>query len=797
MTKIISSFSIVFLLFIGVIATAQNSNLTLRSSLEWPGQTLANICGYTAPDGKEYALIGGSKGLIIVDISNPDAPVEIVQIPGPDNLWKEIKTYQNYAYVTSEGGGGCQIVDLSSLPAAPTVFHNYLGDGTISNQINTIHALHIDTKKGFLYLFGSNLFQGGPVVCDLNTDPYNPVYVGKYSQNGYVHDGYADNDTLYAGHIYLGQMIMVDMTNKANPVVLGSVETPSKFTHNVWLTDDHKAALTTDETGPSFLASYDITDATDIKELDRFQTTPGSGSIGHNTHIRNDWAITSWYRDGLNIVDAHRPSNLVQTASYDTWPTEAGAGFDGCWGAFPFFPSGTIIASNIENAAKFFVFTPVYKRACYLEGIIIDGCSATPLADAVVKIIGGDPNSTDKTSAFGVIKTGQVTEGTFQVSISKAGFVTKTISVTLAAGQVFNINEVLEPLSAFNVIGTVVDNANVPVANAQVIISNDTNTYTFETNSTGNYGGSCILGGLYNVSVGTWGYKSSTQTLQLNASETINATIEPGYYDDFALNYGWTTQATGSSGDWVREVPVGTTYNGSESNTGTDAAGDFNDLCYITGNGGGGAGTDDVDGGDVTLTSPNMDLSTWDNAKLSFEYWFFNNGGQGGAPNDSLIVTVSNGTQSVRVLTETVSESGWRPSGDIFLGGLLPFTNTMKVSFKTGDTSPGHLVEGGLDIFEMVPSAIQIATQDIDKKIAVNIAPNPTNGDFVVRFALETNADARIIVADILGKIVETRNINTISGAERMGSRLTKGVYFVSIENGGKKSAPVKVMLVD
>jgi choice-of-anchor B domain-containing protein len=776
---------------------AQNSNLTLRSSMEWPGQTLANICGYTAPDGKEYALIGGSKGLIIVDISNPDVPVQIVQIPGPDNLWKEIKTYQNYAYVTSEGGGGCQIVDLSSLPAAPTTYHNYLGDGAINNQLGTIHALHIDTKKGFLYLFGSSLFQGGAVVCDLNTDPYNPIYAGKFSQNGYIHDGYADNDTLYAGHIYLGQMIMVDMTNKTNPVVLGSVETPAKFTHNIWLTDDHKSALTTDETGPSFLTSYDITDATDIKELDRFQTTPGSGSIGHNTHVRNDWAITSWYRDGFNIVDAHRPSNLVQTASYDTWPTQSGQGFDGCWGVFPFFDSGTIIASNIENAAKFFVFTPVYKRACYLEGVITDGCSNTPLADVNIKIIGGDPNSADKTSALGIFKTGQVTEGPFQVTISKAGFTTKTVPVTFAAGEVVNINEILEPISAYTVSGTVLTPTNTPVANAQVLIYNDNNTYTFTTNATGQFNASCLLGGNYNVSAGTWGYKSSAQTLQINANTTITATVEPGYYDDFALNYGWTNIATGTSGDWVREVPVGTTYNGVESNTGSDAAGDFNDLCYITGNGGGGAGTDDVDGGDVILTSPVMNMSTWDNAKLTFEYWFFNSGGQGGAPNDTFEVSVTNGTQTIKILTETISQSGWRQSGDIFLGDLLPLTSTMKVSFKTGDSAPGHLVEAGLDIFEVIPASVMINTQNIDKSIAINIAPNPTNSDFVVNFAFDINKEARIVVSDVLGKIVETRNINTIAGAERMGNRLNKGVYFVSIENGGKKSAPVKVMLID
>jgi choice-of-anchor B domain-containing protein len=789
----LSMLCMAFLLLQGFLF-AQNSNLTLRSSIEFPGQTLANICGYTAPDGKEYALIGASKGMVIVDISNPDAPVQIVQIPGPNNLWKEIKTYQHYAYVTSEGGGGCQIVDLTNLPSATLPYHNYTGDGAINAQLTTIHALHIDTKKGFLYLYGSTLFQGGPVVCDLNTDPYNPVYVGKYNQNGYVHDGYADNDTLYAGHIYTGLMAVVDMSNKAAPVVLGTVQTPAKFTHNIWLTDDHKTALTTDETGPSFLASYDITDPTDMPELDRFQTTPGSGSIGHNTHIRNDWAITSWYRDGFNIVDAHRPTNLVQTASYDTWPTQSGEGFDGCWGVYPFFASGTIIASNIENPAKFFVFTPEYKRACYLEGSVTDGCTNTPLSNALIAIVGGDPNSADKTNALGTFKTGQVTTGAFNVVVSKTGYISKTIPVNFGSGEVSEINVVLEPTSAYSVSGTVVNQTtNQPVPNAQVVLSNANGTYNFVTNAAGQFNANCILGGNYSASAGIWGYKLN-QNVQINANSTVTLSLEPGYYDDFALDYGWSATGNASTGAWVRGVPVATDYNGSASNTGVDADGDGNEFCFITGNGGGGAGTDDVDNGDVILTSPVMNLAAWDNARLTYQFWFFNSGGQGTAPNDKFEVSVTNGTQTVVIALDSISQSAWRPSGAILLGDLLPLTNTMKVSFKTGDTAPGHLVEGGVDIFEVIPAPATIATNEIDKSIAVNIAPNPTNSDFKVNYSFENTSDARIVVLDILGKIVETRNINSNAGTETMGARLTNGVYFVSIEKDGKKSAPVKVM---
>lgn len=166
-------------------------------------------------------MVGASKGPVIVDVTNPDVPVQIVQIPGPDNFWKEIKTYSHYAYVVSEGGQGVQIVDLSALPSANLPKKFYTGDGAILNQLNTIHALHIDLAKGFLYAYGSNLFNGGTVILDLN-DPWNPTYVGNFEQLGYIHDGYVDNDTLYAGHINAGIFSIVDMKDKANPMVLNS-----------------------------------------------------------------------------------------------------------------------------------------------------------------------------------------------------------------------------------------------------------------------------------------------------------------------------------------------------------------------------------------------------------------------------------------------------------------------------------------------------------------------------------------------------------------------------------------------
>jgi choice-of-anchor B domain-containing protein len=775
---------------LGFPLIAQDFNVQFRSKLTFPGQTLANVCGYTQ-DGREYALIGASKGLVIAEITNPDNPAIIAQIPGPDNLWKEIKTYRNFAYVTSEGGGGLQIVDMSALPSASLPYKSYTGDGAIAGQLNTIHALHVDTTAGFVYLFGSNLFQGGAVVLDLNADPYNPTYVGRFSQLGYIHDGFADNDTLYSGHIYAGLLAVVDMSDKSNPVLLGSVETPGKFTHNAWLTGDHKSILTTDETTPSFLTSYDISDPTDIKELDRFSTNNGFGSIGHNTHILNDWAVTSWYTDGFTIVDAHKPDNLVMTAWYDTW-NGTGANFDGCWGVYPFFPSGTVIASNIEPG-ELFILTPTYIRACYLEGTVKGSCTGLPINGASVTVNSNVPQVNTATRSNGVFKTGQHLPGLFTVTVSAPGYQSQTFDVNFVPGEVAQLDVVLEPGSAYNVSGIVINSkTQEPIPNAPLVLYSSQQTYTINTNSNGQFDLDCMLGGVYQVIAGAWGYLPST-ALNINSNGIVNIALEPGYYDDFALDYGWQVSGDGTSGEWTRGEPSGTTYQGQECNTNQDVTTDGNDQCYVTGNGGGNAGSDDVDNGAVVLSSPPIQLAAYNDAVLNFWYWFFNSGGQG-TPNDYFQVVLSNGNQEATLLLESTSASAWRWSGDIHLKDYLPLTNQMSVRFIAADDAPGHLVEAAVDQFSVSPIGSVPTQNPADASAQLKVMPNPSAHTFRLEYNWPGRQDIQLELCNILGQSVVRQQLNADKGFAALGHELAPGVYFLILRSEGRQSVPIKLV---
>ena len=429
-------------------------NVTLQSRLVVDTKA-ANICGYTA-GGREYALVGNFNGTAVVDVTDPAMPVNIQQIPALQSQWREIKVYRNYAYVTTEAGGqGLQIIDLTNLPNATLTHKNYFGgDGDLVN-ISKIHSLHIDTAKGFVYCYGGistvkqavgpNINVQGAIVLDIKTDPWNPKYAGRYSNN-YIHDGFAINDTLYSSNIYAGTFSIIDFKDKTTPILLNTQTTPTNFNHNVWRSDDGKYLFTTDENAGSYLTSYDVSDALNIKFLDKMRSPSGAAPIVHNTHYLNGFAVTSWYTEGVIITDAHRPQNLIQVGQYDMY-SPVSSGFQGCWGVYPYFPSGNLVASTLEG--ELFVLTPQYVRACYLEGVVTDAVTGFSLSGALVKINSTDADKKAESNVGGKYYTGQVTPGTVSVTYSRAGYISQTINTVVLANGTVTLQDVqLMPIPA-------------------------------------------------------------------------------------------------------------------------------------------------------------------------------------------------------------------------------------------------------------------------------------------------------------------------------------------------------------
>jgi choice-of-anchor B domain-containing protein len=761
-------------LFLVTAAQAQ-LNVTFRSNLPYNGASLANIGGYVDSLGNEYALVGYEFGLSIVDVTDPANPVIVETVPGSTSNWREVKTWQNYAYVTTEGCcDGLQIINLGYLPDSVQVKY-WKGTGAIANQLNTIHALHVD--NGYAYLYGSDLFSGAAVIADL-ADPWNPVYTG-HTPGTYIHDGYVRNDTLWAGHIYDGYFAAFDVSNKANPILLNTQSTPGQFTHNTWLNDQGNVLFTTDEVNSSYLTSYDISDLGNIQELQRLQLTPGSGSIVHNTHTLDDYEIVSWYKDGIAIVDVSRPDNMIITGHYDTYTQGTGSGFDGCWGVYPYLPSGNIVASDMSNGL--YVLTPTYIRGCYLEGTITDSVSGVPLNGATLTIV--NQNITQQSNISGVYKTGLATAGTYDVLVSKAGYNSKTITgVALANGVLTVLDVQLSSLPTISVTGTVTVVSNgQPVDNAIVHIVNSQFDVQTTTDASGNFTVANFYAGTYDIQVGKWGYHTECLTAQnLTGASPVTVTLQEGYYDDFTLDFGWTISGT-SPNAWERGEPVGTSNQGTPANPNSDVSSDCEGIAFVTDNGGGSVSDHDIDNGDCILTSPIFDATLTTNPHVNYYRWFFNGSTFSGQPDDTLKVILTNGITSAvieSVNPSSANNSTWVFSSKRIADFIIP-TATMQLRVEIGDPGPIlNLLEGGFDKFEIV-SVVGVNSPSADAAV-LQALPNPFTNTVTLNWKTATEAQ-QLEVTDLSGRVVYSEKLSGNAGSVTTGESWPAGIYIAVI----------------
>ena len=787
----------IVLLLLAVVAflplNAQNQNIVFRSKMSFPNQTIANVCGY-ADNGREYALLGGSLGLIIVDVTNPDLPVQITQIPGPNNLWKEIKTFSHYAYTVTEGGQGINIVDLSNLPMANVDFHFYTGDGTVSGALGTIHALHIDETKGFLYAYGTSLFGGGALVFDLNLDPYNPKYVGKFDQLGYIHDGYVDNDTLYSCHINIGLFAVVDMSDKANPVLINTQQTPGSFTHNTWLSEDRKVVFSTDEVPGSFVAAYDVSDLEDIKFLDKVRSNPSSSSIGHNTHIRGNYAITAWYTDGVTIIDVTKPDNLVQVGNYDTYPQSAGSEFEGCWGVYPYLPSGNLVVGNM-TPGEMYILGPTYMRAAYLEGKIMDALTGNPISNAKVEIV-GNTSALKFSTNTGNYAIGQAQPGAVQVKVTKLGYIPAVADIDLETGIVKILDFALEASPSFTISGNVINAVNgLPVPNATVGVISPDISYNITADIDGNFAVPGVLAGQYDIVAGAWGFLYGVFLDQdLAGSQQVTLALEKGYQDDFVFDYGWAGSGTSTTGKWERGEPIGVDV-GILLSPETDVPNDLGDLCFVTGNANGNPDEDDVESGTSILLSPAMDLSSYLNPHISAQFWCasFNIQQQS---LDSIKFYIGNGTEEKLVKATRGNLPGWQPlSFDVTDFVAVSSNVRLRVVCRDNPNNTGiDIYEAAFDNFKVTDQAL--STQNPADEAQCIAQPNPFYTSTLINYkGVESNS--MLLVHDVFGRLVETKHLTAPEGQVEVGIGLAKGAYFMRLEQGNGVSKTIKIMKIN
>ncbi|MEP6794529.1 MAG: hypothetical protein ABJB16_09410, partial [Saprospiraceae bacterium] len=129
------------------------------------------------------------------------------------------------------------------------------------------------------------------------------------------------------------------------------------YNHSSWVNDGGNMLVFTDETFGSDVKIVDISDPANISigDIHTFYSellgagVPGS-SCAHNPYIIGNLAYISYYEDGVQVFDITNPANVTSYAYYDTYPSNTQYNdYIGCWGIYPFFASGHIIASDMNN----------------------------------------------------------------------------------------------------------------------------------------------------------------------------------------------------------------------------------------------------------------------------------------------------------------------------------------------------------------------------------------------------------------------------------------------------------------
>lgn len=429
MPRIFLSLLFAFVIF---LFNGHCQSLTFESNVTF-SEDAADIWGYVDTSGVEYAVIGTRTATRIYSLEDPSNPIERAVIAGDATDWRDMKSFGNYIYSVQDvhGNDGLVVIDMSQAPNSIT--HTFwtptLTVDGVTAQLEQCHNLYVD-DAGYLYMAGTNIASGGVIICDINTSNGIPVYVGA-ADDRYAHDVYVRDSLMYASEIYAGIFSIYDITDRANPTLLGTQATGRDFTHNAWLSDDGNTLFTTDEKSNAYVEAYDVSDPTDIVQLDRWRPTAGgTGVIPHNAHVLNDYLVISYYRDGVYILDAAQPDNLIEIAQYDTYGG-SGNGFNGCWGAFPFLPSGLVLASDIESGL--YVLTPEYKRASYFRGQVRDAVNGNTIVGATINIV-AHPDRSTTSDNFGNFATGVVDSANFMIVTTATGYTSDTMYVDLHPG---------------------------------------------------------------------------------------------------------------------------------------------------------------------------------------------------------------------------------------------------------------------------------------------------------------------------------------------------------------------------
>lgn len=290
-----------------------------------------------------YILI--YKGLLIIDISNPDDPFVRSRVEIDGDL-RGLALSDDFV-VIADHANGLWIVDVAD-PAVPVVVARYKREGDtrgfdgviisdstafvdsysglclidISDPTNPIeivcHPVHPSYSSGGVIAVSGEFVCVACIFYSTASDHFwildvsnrlTPTVVGSLEINIHPEDiCILGNTAFIVGNSQEG-MAAIDLTDKENPKEVGFYRTLAS-SHRMTCVQDY-IAITDRLYGIHVL---DVTDPTQIRKIGGFDT----GDYSYGVCVEQGKAYLANGRSGLRIVDVTDPSHPVESGTYDT-----------------------------------------------------------------------------------------------------------------------------------------------------------------------------------------------------------------------------------------------------------------------------------------------------------------------------------------------------------------------------------------------------------------------------------------------------------------------------------------------
>jgi hypothetical protein len=315
-------------------------------------------------------MLGSTEGVHFFEITDQNTfeLIDFVQgaFSGPTVIHRDIKTYQNYAFmVCDEGSSSLQIVDLQYLP--DSVHLIYENDSSFSR----VHNIFLDEPNERLYACSVQPSVNGilqpliPLQIYDISDVTNPTLL--YEGPGdipEVHDVFVRDNIAYLNCGFDGIRVY-DFSYVSSPVFIQnmSIYQDQGYNHQGWLSPDGARYVFADETNGSSVKSCSVAANHELTIEGNVGTNSENGSVPHNVMITDAYAFVAYYNEGLRIYDI-RSKLPKEIAFYDTYPIDEPIfKMNGAWGVYTQLPSARLLVSDRRNG----LFLLDFNRTAFLS----------------------------------------------------------------------------------------------------------------------------------------------------------------------------------------------------------------------------------------------------------------------------------------------------------------------------------------------------------------------------------------------------------------------------------------------